>query len=629
MNKIYILSFVLVSQLLFSQKRLTYWQQHLDYKMEVTVDVKTFQYKGTQQIKYTNNSADTLRKIYYHLYNNAFQPGSEMDVRLQNIPDPDKRMVHTIKNGDTEEQISRIKTLKPNEIGYLKIANVRQDTRVDTLNTQTKGTVVEVILARPIEPNQTSQITLTFEGQIPQQIRRSGRNNEEGIALSMTQWYPKIAVYDAEGWHADPYIGREFYGEFGNFDVKITIDKNYIIGGTGYLLNKNEIGFGYQDNGVIIKPSKKSKTLTWHFYASQVHDFAWAADTEYIHDKIQLPNEGPTLHFLYKNNLKIKDNWVKLQPQAVQLMEYYNAVLGAYPYEQYSIIQGGDGGMEYAMCTLITGNRKYESLLGVTAHEMAHSWFQHVLATNEAKHPWMDEGFTTYISELAMDEVLSKEQPTTFSESYKNYFYLVDSQKEQPLTTHADRYLDNMSYGIGAYSKGTIFLNQLGYLVGDDILIKSLQEYYKEFQFSHPTPNDFKRVVEKVSGAHLDWYLTDWTQTTNTIDYAISDVKDEGTQTRIQLSRIGNMPMPLDIFVVYADKTQETYHIPLRMMHFIKENPYPKVKRTVLSDWAWAYPTYEFVIPVAKKEIVALIIDPSMQMADIKKTNNLYQLTKN
>ncbi|MCB9426708.1 MAG: M1 family metallopeptidase [Flavobacteriales bacterium] len=608
------------------QERVTYWQQHVDYKMEVQMVVESFQYTGTQHLLYTNNSKDTLNKVYFHLYNNAFQPGSEMDIRLQHVHDPDDRMVHVIKNGEQEEKISKIKTLKPDEVGYLKIPFILQGK--DTLKTKLSGTVLEVDLKTPIQPNTTTVFYLEFEGQVPTQIRRSGRNNKEGVALSMTQWYPKMAVYDFEGWHTDPYIGREFHGEFGNFDVKITIDKDYILGGSGYLQNANEIGYGYQDEGVAIKHKRRTKQLTWHFYAPKVHDFTWAADPDYLHDKVQVEN-GPVLHFLYKNNKEIIENWQKLQPKAVRLMQFYNSLIGDYPYDQYSIIQGGDGGMEYAMCTLITGERKFGSLVGVTAHEMAHSWFQHVLATNEAKHPWMDEGFTSYVSELAMDEVMEKEEPTTFSSAYKNYFYLIEKTTEQPLTTHADRYLDNLSYGINAYSKGTIFLSQLAYLIGQENLVKTLREYYKQFQFTHPTPNDFKRIAEKVSGAHLDWYLTDWTKTTNTIDYNIKEVKEEGEQTKVVLERIGNMPMPLDIFVVYEDHSQESFHIPLRMMRYVKENPYPKVKRTVLEDWPWAFPTYSFEIPKPKKEILAIIIDPTMQMADTNKDNNIYQLTNN
>ncbi len=630
MKKIVLFLFVIGSQLLFSQQqknKRAYWQQHVDYKMEIFMDVKTYEYTGEQHLIYTNNSLDTLRKVYYHLYNNAFQPGSEMDARLGHVPDPDDRMVNTVKEKDKVEKTSRIKTLKQNEIGQIIVVSLTQDTECFHLSTKLIGTVLEVELVKPLLPNSSTSLVLNFEGKVPLQIRRSGRNNTEGVALSMAQWYPKMAVYDAEGWHTDAYIGREFHSDFGDFDVKITIDKNYILGGTGYLKNKNKIGYGYQDAGVKVVIPKNKKLLTWHFSAPNVLDFAWAADPDFVHDTAAVPN-GPTLHFLYKNKPDLKENWKKMQPKAVELMQYYNRTLGYYPYEQYSIIQGGDGGMEYAMCTLITGERTFGSLVGVTAHEMAHSWFQHVLATNETKHPWMDEGFTSYISELAMDEVMKKEQPTTFQAAYKNYFHLVASGKEQPLTTHADRYPDNMSYGIGAYNKGTLFLSQLAYLIGEDKLMETLKKYYRDYQFTHPTPNDFKRVAEKVSGAHLDWYLVDWTQTTNTIDYSIKKIKDEETQTLITLERKGNMAMPLDIIVVYADGTQETFYIPLRMMRFVKENPYKKVKRTVLTDWSWAYSNYEFILPKPKKDILALIIDPSMQMADIDRENNMYQKDK-
>ena len=612
---------------LFAQKNPNagYWQQHVDYKMEVSMDVKTYKYTGTQQLKYVNNSPDTLKRVYYHLYNNAFQPGSEMDARLQAIADPDKRMVKSFKTADKTVNESRIAPLKPNEIGYLKINNLKQD-GVAAKN-EVAGTILEVQLAQPILPGQSTTFTLDFEGQVPLQIRRSGRNSEEGVALSMTQWYPKLAEYDFEGWHADPYIGREFHGVWGDFDVKITIDKNYTIGGSGYLQNKNEIGKGYEDEGVEVKIPKKTKTLTWHFVAPMVHDFAWGADNNYIHDKIDGPN-NVELHFFYKNNPQYVEGWKKMQPKVAELLEFYDKNVGQYPYKQYSVVQGGDGGMEYAMCTLITGNRSYGSLVGVTAHEFAHSWFQHILASNESKHEWMDEGFTSYISDLAMLAVMpnpKKEQQTNpFADAYANYYYLVKSGKEQPLTTHADRFELNMAYGISAYSKGEMFLAQLGYLIGEDNLAKTLKRYYADYKFTHPTPNDIKRTAEKVSGAELDWYLTDWCQTTNTIDYGIKEVTEDGGKAKITLQRIGRMPMPIELMVVYDDNTQESFYIPLEMMRYTKANPYPNSKRTVLKDWDWGHPTYSFTIDKAKTAVKVIVIDPSEIMADVNKDNNMY-----
>jgi len=591
----------------FAQTDTGYWQEEVDYKMNIEMDVKTFQYKGTQELKYTNNSPDTLKKVFYHLYFNAFQPGSEMDVRSRTIADPDRRV------GD------RISKLSPSEIGYIKPTLFTQDGAVAKYTI--KGTVMEVMLNKPILPGQSTVFKMDWDAQVPLQIRRSGRNSSEGVALTMTQWYPKLAEYDFEGWHADPYIAREFHGVWGNFDVTITIDADYTIGGTGYLQNPAEVGHGYTAPGQKWMKPVNGK-YTWHFLAPDVHDFAWAADADYIHDTYPGPN-GVTLHFFYKNNPEIIENWKELQPKTAELMQFFNEQIGEYPYEQYSVIQGGDGGMEYAMCTMITGEREFDSLFGVTAHELAHSWFQFVLAINESKHGWMDEGFTSYISDEAFNYVLKKDKTNPHSGSYRSYMFMATSGQEQPLSTHADRHATNRSYGINAYSKGSVFLTQLGYVIGPENLSKTLKRFYSDFKFKHPTPNDFIRAAEKVSGFELDWYLTDWTQTTNTIDYGITSVENEGNNTKVTLERIGLMPMPIDLYVTYEDGTQELFYIPLRMMWGEKPNPFSELKRTILEAWPWAYPTYSFEIKNGKK-VKNMMIDATNRLADINPQNNIY-----
>ena len=305
-------------------------------------------------------------------------------------------------------------------------------------------------------------------------------------------------------------------------------------------------------------------------------------------------------------------------------MEFFNEHVGPYPYEQYSVIQGGDGGMEYAMCTMITGEREFGSLVGVTAHELAHIWFQFVLASNESKHEWMDEGFTVYISDEAMNEVMDYKKPNPHAGSYRNYLYLANSGEQQPLTTHADRYKTNQIYGISAYSKGSVFLAQLGYVIGPENLSKTLKRFYSDFKFTHPTPNDFIRTAEKVSGFQLNWYLTDWVQTVNTIDYGIKNVETKGQKTKVTLERIGLMPMPIDLYVMYEDGSQELFYIPLRMMWGEKPNPFTDLKRTVLDDWAWAYSTYSLEIDNGKK-IKTMMIDATQRMADVNPENNFWE----
>src|SRR5699024_4418637 len=261
-----------------------------------------------------------------------------------------------------------------------------------------------------------------------------------------------------------------------------------------------EMGHGYQKNPDK-KVKHKGKKLTWHFKAPQVHDFMWAADPEYIHDQ-KTTADGKTLHFLYKP--KVKENWKKLKEDALKLYDFFSEEVGPYPYDQYSIIQGGDGGMEYAMATLINGDKKYGSVLGTTAHEFAHSWFHMVLASNETTNPWMDEGFTSYIAMKAMNDLFEENPKDHFLEGYYNaYSKHANSGNEQPETTHSDRYATNNAYSINAYVKGAIFVEQLGYLVGKENLTKILHRYYDEWKFKHPTPNDFIRIAEKVTGAEL------------------------------------------------------------------------------------------------------------------------------
>ena len=587
---------------LHSQNNFEYWQQHVDYTMDVKMDVNTFNYEGTQKLIYTNNSPDNLEQVFYHLFYNAFQPGSEMDVRSMTIADADTRV------GD------RISKLQKEDFGFLNVVSLTQNKI--PLKYTTSGTMLEVQLNEPIKSGESAIFEMRFEGQVPPVIRRAGKNSQEGVALSMAQWYPKMAEYDFEGWHADPYIGREFHGVWGDFDVKLTLDKNYTVGGTGYLQNPNEIGHGYGTK----ETKNDSDLLTWHFVAPNVHDFTWAADPNFVHDTLQVP-DGPMLHFLYKKSLKrkYKKRWKDLQIPASEIMQYYSKNVGKYPYDQYSVIQGGDGGMEYGMCTLITGERTFEGLLGVTAHEIGHTWFQFLMASNESKHPWLDEGFAEYTCTLIENSILGVETSEPMKRHFNRYFDLALSGKEQPMSTHADRFAYNKSYSISTYSKGALVLAQLRYIIGEENFWESLKKYYNDWAFKHPTPNDFMRCAEKTSGMELEWFLTDWTQTTNTIDYGVKDAVALEGQTIITLERIGLMPMPVEVQVLMKDGRKKEYYIPLQMMR--GERPL-RNNETLLEDWAWAYPEYRFTVDVNPAKIESITIDVNKETADINKENN-------
>ena len=603
---------------LSAQAQDNHWQQQADYQMNVTMNVKNFQYKGVQKVTYINNSPDTLTTVFFHLYFNAFQPNSEMDANLQTLPDPDGRMATNIGTPQRPIYESRIAKLNPDEIGYLRVKKLTQDGVPATISHE--STILKVTLPTPILPHSRTVLGLDFEGQVPVMIRRAGRNSPDGVALSMAQWYPKIVAYDHKGWHTTEYLGREFYGVWGNFDVKITLDKTYLVGASGVLQNPNEIGFGYEDKGVKV-PTTKAATKTWHFIAERVHDFTWAADPQYVHDKHQLA-DGKTIHFIYK---KYKDTWKQIQEPMLKVFDYYNQLIGKYPWPQYSFIQGGDGGMEYAMCTLMVGNEKYERLVGTAAHELAHAWFQHLLATDEAAYPWMDEGFTSYIEYLAEHQILkTKKTANPFDSAYKGYFGLVKSGFQEPTITHSDRFATNYAYSVTAYYKGLLFLTQLDYLMGNEALQKTLKRYYNEYAFKNPTPNDFIRIAEKVSGMQLQWFLNEFMETDHTADYAISKVEGKGNKTEVTLKRVGRLPLSIDLWVTdKADNIRYVY-VPLRMTYAEKPNTYPAYPRTVLPAWGWGNPTYTFTLDMPLEDIKSIALDPENKSVDTDKENNSF-----
>lgn len=581
------------------------WQQRVEYKMDVKLDVKNHRFSGIQNLTYHNNSPDTLGRVFYHLYFNAFQPGSMMDIRSSTIEDPDPRVGN------------RISKLKDGEYGRLNVSTLRQDNK--TIEFREVGTILEVILAEPVLPGKSTQLDMEFTGQVPIQIRRSGRDSREGIAYSMSQWYPKLCEYDYMGWHANPYIAREFHGVWGSFDVKLMLDAKYTVGGTGYLQNPNEVGHGYQDPGVKVKSSKGD--LTWHFKADNVHDFMWAADPDYTHIKAKVP-EGPTLHFFYQKSEKTEKSWSQLPEFTVKAFQYMNKQFGKYPYEQFSVVQGGDGGMEYPMSTLVTGERSLSSLVGVTVHELIHSWFQGVLAFNESLYPWMDEGFTSYATDRTMRHLFDPSgRQIPHKGAYGGYFYNAQSGKEEPLTTHADHYLTNTSYGINAYNKGSVFLHQLSYIIGEEIMMKGMRRFFNAWKFQHPNPNDFIRIMEKTSGIQLRWYLEHWMNTTNQIDYGIRSITAKGRNTIVKLERAGNMMMPVDLEVELKSGSKRLYYIPLRMMRGAKQ-PSDNIKWIELESWPWVEPVYELTIDVAIDDIKRIEIDPSRRMADVDRDNN-------
>ncbi len=577
------------------------WQQRVEYDMEVIIDVDRHQMDGRQTLRYHNNSPDTLHSVFYHLYFNAFNPQSAMAERNRHLPDPDSRIV------------PRIFELGPDEVGYHRIAHLTQDGHA--VDFRILDTVMEVELARPIPPGADSRFEMEFTSQIPLQTRRSGRDNVEGIDYSMTQWYPKMANYDERGWHSDPYIGREFYAPFGTFDVRITLPAEYVVGSTGVLQNPEEIGHGY--GSTERGPAENEGLLTWNFHAEDVHDFAWAADPDYVHDIVE--HDGIEHHLLYQPD--VASNWLELRDLLPEIVEFFSEEFGQYPYPQVTVAQGGDGGMEYPMITLIAGRGSLAGLRSVTIHEIAHMWYYGIIGTNEADYAWLDEGFVTYTAAEFRAHSAGRSGASHLA-SQLAVLQRHDLGLFEQMNTPSDWFRTNSAYSAATYSAGSMVLDMLGYVISDSLRDRFLIEYFDRFKFRHPNPYDVEKVAEDVSGLRLDWFFEQLTNTTWTLDYAVNDVssrrEDGAWRTAISIERKGDIAIPIDLRLTYEDGSQQWISIPLGIMHGHKPVPDSWI---VADPWIWTYPDYHIDLKTPQR-VSRVEIDPHLRTPDINRLNN-------
>jgi len=616
------------------------WQQRVKYRMDINLDVATNILKGKQHIEYTNNSPDTLRELFFHMYWNAFQPNSMMDVRSRELG---KRVINGMNDWDFRVT-DRISKLQPDETGYQKINALKVNGKLQKLDLQ--ETILRVPLENPIAPKAKVLLETEFEARVPLQIRRSGRENAEGVKFSMSQWYPKLAEYDAQGWHANPYVGREFYGVWGDFDVNITLDRNYIIAGTGYLQNAGEIGYGYEAQGSKVnRPA--GTTLTWKFSAPNVHDFVWAADPEFRHESKTI-RDGLAIHVFYKisqphllkafQELPDRDKaffrndpalyeryyeaeWKAVIPNMEKAFPFIEEQFGKYPYRQFSFIQGGDGGMEYPMATLLKGAGE-----GVIFHELLHSWFPMMYGSNESLYAWMDEGFAQFAENRVSAFLHNETSENPQAGSYAAYMKLATSEFEEPLTTHADHFQTKYGYTNSSYQKGAVFYEQLAYVIGEQNLQGMFRELRRKYLFKHVGLTELIRVAENVSNMQLGWYARDFVNSTRTVNYAIDSLWQQGAKTMIRLRNLGQFPMPIDLMVSYKDGSRHLAHIP-QYLSFGAKPAEDTVKRTVFQPWKWTHPYYVVELEGSLLNIKTVEIDPSMRLADIDRRNNKLELT--
>lgn len=611
-KNIFLFLFFLVGML--SAQQTPYYQQGAKYKMNIDVDAVHYTYNGNQTLTYTNNSPDELRTVYFHLYWNAFKAGSMMDQRVQAQG----------KAGDSRLQkggISRLASIPTSEEGKQNIHWIKQNGK--NLKFEIQETIMKVDLAEPIKPHSSTTFTMEWDAVVPMQIRRSGRNNREGIDLTMTQWFPKIAEYDYEGWATFDYIGREFHAPFADFDITIKIDKDYVIGAGGTLENPNEVK-GYSEFAVV-KADTDNKA-TWHWTAKNILDFAWAADKDYTVEEFPIL-DGPTIYYVYQKSEKTA-LWEETKPYIIKYFQIMNARFGKYTYPSYAFIQGGDGGMEYGMCTMILGEAtSLQGLMGLMLHEGSHSWFQQILATNESMRPWMDEGFTSYAETLAMAQLFppATPQPNPFVNAIDSYVRFTKTGLEEPAIWLGDHHDNGTAYSFATYVKGELYLVELGYIMGEENLATTLKEYFNQWKLKHPTDRDFLHIAQKVSGMDLKWFHHYWINTTKTIDYGIKNITYNPDSTTITLINNGGIPMPIDFSLMTKDNQIINYQIPSNLTHVWKSKDiYGNF--TTLSYWPWTQKEYTFTVPYTKAQLSAVGIDFSHRLADVNTLDNFVEV---
>ncbi len=614
------------------------WEQGADYIITVTLDTTAHTIGGNEKITYYNNSSNPLPDLYLHLYWNAFQPGSMMEERM--------------RESGAKGAANAIASLAPDECGSVDIQSLAVEGA--PAKTETLGTILHVIPSHPIQPGASAAIEIQFVSHVPKFIRRAGYNSPDSVEYSMAQWYPKICAYDERGWHDDQYLGREFYGVRGRYFVNITAPRDYVLAGTGEVTNPFETGCGYglAYDAYLPNPAARDTMRmnakgqlidtaayrTWKFEAQGVHDFAWAADRDFVHRIIHIGGAnqqgGTVLHVLYKK--KFHSGWNYADSAAVKLLDYYGVEYGKYPYKNFTVVQAGDGGMEYPQIVFLRGGAPP---LGTLAHEMAHQWFYGILGNNETGEALLDEGFTTFASGEAAGALFPAKPPRRDWLEYlfapqnvriaPYYLKLAADGMDEPVLEHSDAFRENATYNL-VYNKTAAILEMLKYTVGDSVFQKIMQTYCSQYWLKHPTTDDFIRVSESVSGMNLGWFFDEWLRTTRTCDYSVdgvssvassgaapdkSDKSGGAYRTTISLSNRGGIAMPLDLLLTYADGSQQTALIPVSWR--AKSVP----NGIVLPLWDPYLHSYTSTFETPQR-VTGVVIDTSHRLGDINWLNN-------
>ena len=638
-----------------------YWQQDVYYNIIADLNENTDIITGRERLIYWNNSPDELTVAYFHLYQNAFQPESYLDDLQNNNRQP-------AKYGKYETQKKGTDVLK------VQINGVDLKTELD-------NTILKVWLPQPLKGGESIAFDIEFKTyfDIAGEVRRrmklfnsSGYKHYDGVL-----WYPRISVYDRKfGWTTDQHLGREFYGDFGAFDVELTLASNFVLDATGFLQNREEVlpddlrqkldikNFAanlWGEPPSVVIPYDSTQRKTWKFHAENVHDFAFTADPTYrIGEAEAILADGRKVQCIALAQETHAAGWQNAAEYNAKIIQTFSEDIGTYVYNKMIVADARDG-MEYPMLTL---DGSYDpEYRGLFVHEVGHNWFFGQVGNNETYRAALDEGFTQFLTVWGLERLEGDTLPEEKNpeKGYAGMFrkpemsrqrsgyraYLSDAlrQKDAPLNTHSDMFNGALAHGGGyrhVYYKTATMLYNLQYVLGEDLFLKAMQHYFNQWKICHPYFDDFRNSIINFTGVDLNWFFDEWMETTKRIDYAVtcvkkdrgqktedgsktneinSDTSDTGHRTSdnfiITFKRKERMQMPLDFQVIAKDGTKYNYHIPNDW--FVK-----KTDATVLSRWiGWdkLKPTYKAKVNIPSG-IQEIVIDTSGRLADINKLDN-------
>ena len=605
-----------------------YWQQDVHYRIAANVDEQTDMVSAKMELSYWNNSPDTLYEVFFHLYQNAFQPGSFHDLF-----DQGNGHKHTFGKYEADGKGTEVLSLTLNG----------QEAKQELDNT-----ILRVVPNKPILPNSTTEFKIEFKTYFDQ--GSMGRRMKKFSSGDFTHfdgvhWYPRISVYDPKfGWTTDQHLGSEFYGDFGTFDVALTFASNYIVEATGFLLNreavlpqelrakldlKNFADKPWGEPASTIIPYDTTQHKTWIFHAENVHDFAFTADPNYRIGEAEW-NGIKCIALAQESHAS---GWQNAADYTAKTIKVLSEGIGMYNYHKMIVADARDG-MEYPMLTLDGGwDPNYRGLL---VHEIGHNWFYGQVGNNETYRAALDEGFTQYLTAYGLrkidgDTVVTEEPEGWYRKKFEKPSLAIDDEiyygfmrsatqyRDPQLNTHSDQFDQNYYHGYGhVYYKTAAMLYNLEYVLGDTLFNRALKNYFEEWKFRHPYFDDFRNSVGRFTKTDLNWFFDQWLESTKHIDYAVKRIRktNEGAYN-IRFKRKGDMQMPIDFTVI--DKNDSVHHFHIPNTWFVKETD-----ATVLPKWTGfgnmnrKYDA-EVIVPDG---ISRVIIDRTTRLADVNMLNN-------